>query len=227
MAKIRWTIQEREMILGEVMRQRGKHPTMPVLDLVRMAQKITLTADRRRELKGNDQVKWVVEEITSKKLADLNPPPYSEPEPEPEPEAVPSPIPDLQTLLKVSLKDFLKSLILEVVRETLTEVKEELNIPVQKAEKHQLKRIAVYGLFSTQVHAVRTKFKDCFEFRFLKDVSQKQLVSAAQWADHFIIMTKFVSHDYGAIRAYSNVEFLTGAASALDERLERIYLEEK
>lgn len=62
MSKIRWSDEERLTLLAEVKRQYMMHPSMPSLDLLRMAQKKTLPAERQRRLTGNPQAEWVAHE---------------------------------------------------------------------------------------------------------------------------------------------------------------------
>lgn len=221
MTKICWSMLERQLVLEEVKRQFIKHPTMSALDLTRMAQKIALPSDRRRELTGTQQVEWIRQEIEKlDQHSTIKDRPISVHElPE-------TPKPDLQSLLVEALTD----LIYDIVKEVTTNVKQRLKEDNKnygsytEAVDKNLKKIAVYGLMKPQQAEVENHFKGCFEFRFIKDVSQKQLVTAARWADHFIIVTKFVSHDYDAIRHFKNIRFITGAASAIITELENIYV---
>ena len=59
MAKIRWSDEERNLLLEEVKRQHIQHPYKTTLDLVRQAQRLALPSERRRVLTGTDQVEWV------------------------------------------------------------------------------------------------------------------------------------------------------------------------
>lgn len=77
-----------------------------------------------------------------------------------------------------------------------------------------------------QVKEIRKQFDGCFELRFVKDVNQYKRVSAAQWADKFILMTKFISHDYEAIKKYKTIDYCNGAVSSLVTLLEEEYLKE-
>ena len=257
MLKIRWSDEERRLLLKEVQRQHFIHPTMRTLDLVRMSQNIVFKADRRRDLKGNDHVIWVQKERDDwiieagpkrfEKRAQLEPQGLRKEEQGPQPpsaEEFPKQT-ATQPDWKFALVEFLSDAMVQVVAEAIVRAREKLDLPIvqQPAEivkssnyaaapiKHvctkPLKKIAVYGLFSNQEQVVRNAVKGCFEFRFLKDVSQNKLTAGAQWADVMFIMTKFVSHDYEAIKRFGNIRYINGASSALIAELENLYLAEQ
>jgi hypothetical protein len=227
--KTRWSNKERTDLLLEVKRQHEKHPTMRTLDLVRIAQKIALPSSRRRELTGTQQVEWIDEERDKWIAAEKNYVPIAE-----RPifvEELPPPTPKQDW--KELLSDMLADAMVQIFAEAIVKARQRLDLPVvdiqphhHEPEKKHLKKIAVYGLIPTQEKDVRKALDGCFEFRFLKDVNQHKLVSAAQWADSFYVMTKFVSHDYEAVKKYKNVIYSNGAASALIADLEAKYLEE-
>lgn len=229
MARIQWSHRERELVVEEVKKQWFRHPTMRTLDLVRMAQKIALPSARRRELQGSHNVSWVEpirldwEKNREQYVPIQERPIFVE-------ELPPTPVkPDLMAQLVELLSDAM----VQVVAEAIVAARAKLDLPVvdiqpsstyPAAPCKKLRKIAVYGLFSNQVGDIRSQFKDCFEFRFVKDVSQAKMISAAQWADHFIVMTKFVSHDYEAVKKYGNIRYVNGAASSLIAELEEMYL---
>lgn len=228
MARIQWSHQERELVLEQVKKEWLKHPTMRTLDLVRMAQKIALPSDRRRELQGLHNVSWIEpirlgwEKNRDNYVPIQDRPIFVE-------ELPPTPVkPDLMAQLVELLSDAM----VQLVAEAIVAARAKLDLPVvdmqpptsPSAPCKKLKKITVYGLFSNQVHEVREQFKDCFEFRFLKDASNQKMLSAAQWADHFIVMTKFVSHDYGFLKKFGNIRYVNGASSSLITELEGLYL---
>lgn len=226
MNKIRWADHEREALLQQVKKEHLRHPNMPTLDIVRMAQNVVIDANRRRKLNGTHQVEWIqqIRNTWSKEsyvpikdrpifIAELPPIP---------------PKPDLIT----QLIELISDAIVQVVADAVIVARAKLDLPVvdiqpafvSKPSAKILKKIAVYGLFSNQVTEVRTQFRECFEFRFLKDVSQDKMLSGARWADIFIVMTKFVSHDYEALKKFGNIKYVNGASSSLMTELEEIYL---
>lgn len=226
MKRIQWSHQERELLIQEVKKQFTQHPTMRTIDLVRMAQKISLPSDRRRDIQGIHNIAWIEAiRLGWDKDVKKNPPIVVEELP-----PVVTPKPDLMAQLVELLSDAM----VQVVAEAIVAARAKLDLPVvdipipvevvSKPPCKTVKKIAVYGLFSNQVGEVRTLFKDCFEFRFLKDVSNHKMESAAQWADMFIVMTKFVSHDYAFLKKYGNIRYVNGAASSLIAELEGVYL---
>lgn len=228
MKKIRWSDLERELLLEHVEKERAKHPTMSTLDLVRMAQKIALPSDRRRDLTGIQQVGWVqhhLDHMVKNYVPISERPIFIEELPQVTPK------PDLMTQLVGLLSDAM----VQVIAEAIIATREKLDLPTvvipvipakmvkDNISDAKIKKIAIYGLFSNQVSMIRAKFRGCFEFRILKDVSNDKLDSAAQWADHFIIMTKFVSHDYNFLKKYGNIIYNNGASSSLSTMLEDMY----
>ena len=231
MVKIRWTEVERALLLEQVKKEWRRHPTMNTLDLVRMGQKIALPSDRRRTLMGTGQVGWVQRTIDQWNLNGEQYVPN-------QPKELPPPTP-VKPDIMVQLVELLSDAMVQVVAEAIVAARGKLDLPVVDIQSppeivssstypvapcKKLRKIAVYGLFSNQVGDIRSQFKDCFEFRFVKDVSQAKMISAAQWADHFIVMTKFVSHDYEAVKKYGNIRYVNGAASSLITELEEMYL---
>ena len=225
--KTRWSNKERTDLLLEVKRQHEKHPTMRTLDLVRMAQKIALPSSRRRELTGTQQVEWIDIERSTWIAAEKNYVPIAERPIFVEELPPPPPKQDWKDLLV----EFLSDAMVQVVAEAVARAREKLDLPIVAKEppkKDRLKRVAIYGLLPAQAKHIEGTFKGCYEFRFLTSAAKNiSLKSAADWADEFIIMTKFVSHDYDVIARRSNVRFNNGAASALITELERQYLEGK
>jgi hypothetical protein len=214
--KIRWTFREREALLKEVREQFFKHPNMPTIELIRMSQKLALPTNRRREITSVQQVAWIEEELDF--LA------KNQREPEPIPLKEEPVKPDLKSLLVELLSDAM----VQMVAEAIVRARQKLDLPLEvvkpQSDKPKLKKIAVYGLLPAQQNEVREALSGCYEFRFLKDAPQEKLVSAAKWADKFIIMTKFVSHDYGAIRKFGNIVYESGATSNLITSLEHMYV---
>lgn len=225
MDKIRWTDHEREILLQQVKKEHIRHPNMPTLDVVRMAQHVVIDANRRRNLTGIHHVKWV-QKIRDGWAKENYVPIKDRPIFVEELPPIP-PKPDIIAQLTELLSDAIVKLIAEAV--VVARAKLDLpvvNLPPIKVQPSSkiLKKIAVYGLFSNQVSEVRTQFRECFEFRFLKDVSQDKMLSGARWADIFIVMTKFVSHDYEALKKFGNIKYVNGASSSLITELEEIYL---
>jgi len=136
------------------------------------------------------------------------------------------PKPDIMS----TLSDMLADVIVKVFAEAIVKARARLDLPIveecndRQPEHKHLKNVAVYGLFSNQQKEVRKKLDGLLNLRFVKDVSQDKMISAAQWADHFVLMTKFVSHDYEAIKKYKNIVYCNGGVSSLISQLEDIYL---
>lgn len=229
MSKIRWSNEERSALLGEVKRQHATHPNMRTLDLLRMAQNTVLPDDRKRFITGNDQVAWVQKERDKWIIEAYRPKLAEETVPElPQTKDVELSKSDLMSQLVELLSDAM----VQVVAEAVVRARQKLDLPcidIQPQEvpvKPQLKNIVVYGLIKSQEQQVRKELNGCYNLRFLKDVSQDKLVSGAQWADYVFIMTKFVSHDYEAIKKYKNMRYVSGGVTDLINKLETMYLEE-
>lgn len=227
---IRWNEEEREKLLLEVFNLHDSWPYYSALELVRRAQITVLPSDRRREITGTQQVEWVQKKL-DKYIQDKNrcPPVTTSHE---SPKAVAVEKPELKELLVQLLIELGTDILKEVVAGVTANLKtqqhtvESISAVTQPHTKKQLKKVTVYGLIPSQINAIRTQFKDCFEFRFLKDVSPKQLVAGAGWADVFILMTKFISHDYEAIKRYKNIDYCNGGVSELTMMLEDMYVKE-
>ena len=191
MTRIQWSHQERELILEQVKKEWLRHPTMRTLDLVRMAQKVALPSDRRRELQGSHNVSWIEPirlgwEKNREQYVPIQGRPIFV-------EELPPPTPVKPDLMK-QLVELLSDAMVQVVAEAIVAARAKLDLPVVDIQSppeivssstypaapcKKLRKIAVYGLFSNQVGDIRSQFKDCFEFRFVKDVSQAKMVSAA------------------------------------------------
>lgn len=211
--KLRWTNEERLKMIEQF--SKIYNPSYPVLETVRDAQREVLPLERRRVLRSVQEVKWLIDAAKSKKTL----PPVIKPPVETKPD------------LKELITELLTGIIKDIVKEVITNVKHELKVDNKNygeydpEEKGHLRRVAVYGLLPQQEQSILSDFDGCFDFRFIKDVSQKRLIQTAAWADKFIIVTKFVSHDYDAIRKLPNIQFITGASSNLKTVLENYYVE--
>lgn len=228
--KVFWTLEEKLKLLEEVQKQFNQHPEESTLNLTQKAIPLALPKDRRRELTGTKQVDWI--EAERKKWPD---PRFKPTEPQPD-EYVPikdrpifvAELPEKPKLVEL-LSDILADTMVQVFAEAIAKARERLDLPIvehhqEPCKKEPLKKVAIYGLFSNQEKEVRRKLDGLLDMRFIKYVSQAKMVSSAQWADHFVLMTKFVSHDYEAVKKYKNLKYCNGGVSSLINLLEGIYL---
>ena len=228
MVRVFWTLDEKLKLIEEVKKQFNQFPEASTLHLTQRAIPLALPKERRRELTGTQQVEWI--DVERKKWLD----PRSKPEdnymPIKDRPIFVEELPEKPDVIQL-LTDLFADAMTKVVAEAIAKARERLDLPVvdipqHVAEKKQLKKVTVYGLFANQEKEVRKVVGSCFELRFIKDVSQAKMVSAAQWADHFVVMTKFVSHDYEAVKKYKNLVHCNGGVSSLISLLEDIYLGE-
>lgn len=228
--KVFWTEEERQAVYKEVVRLKSsvdnmKWPPASLLELVRQAQLKILPKHRHKVIRTSTNVREIQAMLDNKPSTVKITSPREE-----------LPVIDLPEIkesinLRQELVDLLVTVGTDIIKDVVAGIKKNLtqefngqvNIVTEKV-KAPLMKIAVYGLLPTQTHSIRDQFKGCFEFRFLKDVNQAQLLSAVKWADKFILMTKFISHDYGAIRKYSNISYINGGVSDLCNELTRIYV---
>jgi len=228
MTKIRWSDEERNLLLEEVKRQHIQHPYNSTLDLVRQAQRLALPSDRRRGLSLSAQVEWVekrrqvwIKELATQPIQQVK---FEVPPP-------PIPVPEKITLKDV-LSDLLSEMLVEVWQETLVKFKQqvaEVQPPVEhRAKQPRLKRVFIYGLRQDVANEVTKRMTDLFTFRCLDHASPASIRANCDWADYIYLMIDFVGHsDQEIIKKNRKNVFLTrGTQSSLIRELEEKYLEQ-
>ena len=215
---IRWTDEEREMLVTEALKIHTSWPHYSELELIRRAQ-FLLPNERRRTFDGNHQIKWFSELL---KQAKASAKAFKEPQ-----KIIEEVKPDLKQMIVGLLTELGTDILKEVVSNIKNNIKNEPFYTEQESEPaERLYKVFIYGLLPNQANIVRTQFKDCLDFRFLKNGTSKQLISGAKWADKIVLMTKFISHDYDAIKKY-DIAYCDGGVTELTNILEGMYLEQE
>jgi hypothetical protein len=224
MVKIRWSETERAALLVEVKRQHIQHPYHTTLELVRRAQQLALSSDRRRDLTRTQQVDWV-DAHRQKWIRDG----AVKEAPVPQQE-VPVRSASQQSVTDV-LSDMLSSMLVEIWQDAIAKFKQqvvELEPVVEQRKPHQkrLKRVFIYGLRPDVAAEVVKRMIGCFEFRCLDNSTPARIGAACEWADYTYLMIDFVSHSDQEImkKHCKNVLLTRGAQSHLLQELEEKYL---
>jgi hypothetical protein len=212
--RIHWDDDDKQQVTVATMEFLKEHPTVSLLNAVRIAQQV-LPEDKRRPLRTTGDIgKWMEKSLANERaLQAASPPPEPPPPPPPEQPNILATVnfedltrawfdrlfheyitPQLMTLANDLFAAKMSMLLSQVQSQTNENGRMQLVVP-NEIRKRIRTKVLVFGLIGSQITTIKQRFDDPLDLTFIQaDHNHDGLISLAKSNDVAIVMTRFVSH---------------------------------
>jgi len=221
MANVRWTIEEREMVLDGAA-ELLLRSTLTPLEALRAAQ-VHLHESRKRAFASHSAAGDLLKALKAhsankvpKKKSIETPTPVESVPPAPPVDApvMANTLDDLVNLIAKHIAQTFKSQIHTAIKELEHEFKIPRHDPTYVATGVHKPKVVIIGLMNDQAQVIAREFADAFDLKFLD--AEKAIGLSPSDADAYLLMKKFISHAlYYKYQQFPNHVLVDGGVATL------------